>query len=203
MSIQISRPVSPGRKNLFLIGLVAICFVLNMLDGFQTLATTFIAPYLSADWRLTGEQTGILLSGGLFGMCIGNLLITPQADRMGRRPTILLALCVLVVGMFLSSIAQTLWQLVAFRAFTGVGIGALLPCLSVIVSEYTTDKWRTAAIGALGTGFGVGAMIGGAISNHLLAHYSWQSVFVFGGLVTVVMVPVVFAWCRNRLKFSR
>lgn len=200
MNLHISRPINPGAKNVFQIGLVVICVLLNMLDGFETLATTFVAPYLSVDWHLTGEQTGVLFSSGLLGMCIGNLFITPQADRIGRRPTILLALCVLVVGMSLSSMAQTLWQFAAFRAITGIGIGTLLPCLAVIVSEYTTDKWRTAAIGALGTGFAAGAMIGGAISSHLLAHYSWRSVFLFGALATVVMIPVVLAWLPESLE---
>lgn len=201
MNLDISRPVHPGDKNLFQLALVAVCVFLTMLEGFDLLATTFIAPYLSAEWRLSGAQLGVLFSSGLLGMGIGNFFVVPAADRIGRRPAILLALCATVAGMFLSSMAQSIFQLTATRLITGVGIGTLMPCTTVIVAEFTTEKWRSAAISIQGTAFAVGAMVGGGFAAHLLSHYSWRSVFVFGALATAAMIPFVLGWLPESLQY--
>lgn len=201
MNLDISRPINPGDKNLLQVGLVAICIFLTMLDGFDLLATTFVAPYLSADWHLSGKQVGVLFSSGLLGMSIGNFFVVPIADRIGRRPAILLSLGTVVIGMFLASVAQSIWQLSAIRLITGVGIGTLMPCATVILSEYTVEKWRSAAISTQGTAFALGAMVGGGFAANLLVHYSWRSVFVFGGLATAAIVPVVLVWLPESLEY--
>jgi MFS family permease len=46
-------------------------------------------------------------------------------------------------------------------------------------------------MGLQATGYPIGATIGGSIAAVLLAHYGWRSVFVFGGLATAAMIPVV------------
>jgi MFS family permease len=68
----------------FQIGAVAICMVLNLIDGFDVLAVAFAAPMLAKDWQLAPDRLGLLFSAGLFGMTAGSLLLAPFADRFGR-----------------------------------------------------------------------------------------------------------------------
>ena len=77
------------------------------------------------------------------------------------------------------------------RAITGVGIGGMLASVGVITAEYSSNKWRSTAIALQATGYPIGATIGGTIAAVLLASYGWRSVFIFGGLATAVMIPVV------------
>ncbi|MFD2137297.1 hypothetical protein ACFSLT_22865 [Novosphingobium resinovorum] len=48
--------------------IVAICFMLNMLDGMDVLILSYIAPALSVDWRISPESLGVVFSASLAGM---------------------------------------------------------------------------------------------------------------------------------------
>lgn len=201
MKLDIRETINQGEMSRFQIMAVAICIVLNMLDGFDVLAMAFTASHISADWHLSGKEIGVLLSAGLFGMAAGSLFLAPWADRLGRRPVILLCLVTISAGMLCSAFAQSVTQLAAMRAITGLGIGGMLASINVITGEYASDKWRSTAIVLQATGYPVGATIGGAIAGVLLLHYGWRSVFVFGGLVTLAMIPVVLARLPESLDF--
>ncbi|EHP42394.1 major facilitator superfamily MFS_1 [Cupriavidus basilensis OR16] len=201
MKLDIRETINQGEMSRFQILAVTICIVLNMLDGFDVLAMAFTASHISADWHLSGKEIGVLLSAGLFGMAAGSLFLAPWADRLGRRPVILLCLVTISAGMLCSAFAQGVTQLAAMRAITGLGIGGMLASINVITGEYASDKWRSTAIVLQATGYPVGATIGGAIAGVLLMHYGWRSVFVFGGLVTLAMIPAVLARLPESLDF--
>src|SRR5262249_31808879 len=99
----------------FQIVTIALCLALNMLDGYHVLAMSFAAPALRAAWDLKDAQPGMLLSAGLVGMAIGSIVISPLADRYGRRPIILLCLVLMTLGMFFSAVAQDFAQLGILR----------------------------------------------------------------------------------------
>lgn len=170
---------------------VAICILLIMLDGFDVLVMAFTASAVAAEWKLNGAQLGVLFSAGLIGMALGSLFLAPVADRRGRQPVIVLCLVVVSVGMLLSAAARSYVELAALRAMTGVGIGGMLASVGVITSEYSSNKWRSTAIALQATGYPIGATLGGLMAAWLLAHHGWRSVFVFGGLATALMVPIV------------
>jgi MFS family permease len=86
---------------------IAVCVLLNMLDGFDVLVMAFTGRAVSAEWGLSGAQLGLLLSAGLVCMAAGSLFLAPFADRIGRRPMILACLGIASAGMLLSSVSQS------------------------------------------------------------------------------------------------
>lgn len=180
---------------------VGICIVLNMIDGFDVLVMAFTAASVSSEWGLNGAQVGLLLSAGLFGMAAGSLLIAPWADRFGRRPLILFCLVLSGIGMLLSALSQTPLQLALLRGFTGLGIGGILASSNVIASEYANKRWRGLAVSLQSTGYALGATLGGLMAVWLLTHWGWRSVFVFGGVVTLLVIPLVLLWLPESLDF--
>lgn len=190
-----------GAMSRFQVVAVAICVTLNMLDGFDVLVMAFTASEVSAQWGLSGAELGVLLSAGLFGMAGGSLFLAPWADRFGRRAVTLFCLSLITVGMLLSSAAQQPIQLAVLRVLTGLGIGGMLASLNVITAEYSSDKWRSTCISIQATGYPIGATIGGTIAAVLIAYHGWRSVFLFGGLVTALMIPVVMARLPESLDF--
>jgi benzoate transport len=182
---------------------VAVCIVLNMLDGFDVLVMAFTASEVSAHWKLTGGQLGALLSAGLSGMAGGSLFVAPFADRYGRRAIILLCLGLITLGMLLSALARQPAQLGALRVLTGVGIGGMLASLSVITAEYSSDKWRQTNVSLQATGYPVGATVGGSIAALLITRFGWRSVFLFGAFASALMVPVVVRWLPESKDFLR
>src|SRR5262249_26350171 len=201
MHAEIRKLIDEGPMTPFQVGAVAICVVLNMLDGFDVLVMAFTAPAVSGEWHLQGAETGVLLSAGLFGMAAGSLFLAPWADRFGRRAIILLSLITITLGMFLSAAAQGRWQLAALRVLTGIGIGGILAGITVITGEYASNKWRSNAISIQVIGYPVGATIGGSIAPVLIPRYGWRSAFLFGALASLIMIPVVLARLPESLDF--
>jgi benzoate transport len=170
---------------------IGLCVVLNALDGFDVLVMAFTASEVAKEWSLSGAALGTLLSAGLFGMAGGSLFIAPWADRYGRRATTLASLCLITLGMLLSSLAQSPAQLGLLRVLTGVGVGGILASLTVITSEYSPKRLRASAIALMTTGYPVGATVGGAIAAFLVTRYGWRSAFLFGALASAAMIPAV------------
>lgn len=191
MALSLRRDLDHGPMSRFQWSAIAICITLIMLDGFDVLVMAFTAASVSAEWKLTGAQLGVLFSAGLFGMAAGSLFLAPLADRFGRQPIILLCLVIITLGMALSAIAQDSYQMAATRAFTGIGIGGMLASVGVITAEYASNRWRSTAVALQATGYPIGATIGGSIAAVLLQNYGWRSVFVFGALATAAMIPLV------------
>src|SRR5206468_3899278 len=78
------HPFSPFQWLVF-----AMCFVIVLLDGFDTAAIGFIAPSLLAEWGITKPALAPVLSAALFGLACGALASGPLSDRLGRRSMLL------------------------------------------------------------------------------------------------------------------
>ncbi|MGW5617134.1 MFS transporter [Streptomyces sp. NPDC003877] len=182
-------------------GAIAICVLLNTLDGFDVLVMSFTGKAVSGEWHLDSGTLGLLLSSGLAGMALGALLVAPRAARIGRRPVVLAGLTVAAAGMLLSSASQNWQQLGALRLLTGVGIGAVLACSNVIAGEFASRRWRGLAVSLNSTGYAVGATIGGVSSVALIDRYGWRSVFLAGGLATLAVIPLALRLLPESLDF--
>jgi benzoate transport len=193
--------VRHGAMSRFQIVGVAICMAINMLDGFDVLAIAFTGPLISKQWSLTPTELGILFSAGLAGMTVGSLLLSPLADIFGRRMLVLLGLSTITLGMALSGLAHGLDELLILRAFTGLGIGALLSSINTIVTEYASLKRKDFAVSFMSIGYPVGATLGGIIAVFLIAAFGWRSVFFFGAGLSAILIPVVLLRLPESLDF--
>jgi benzoate transport len=180
---------------------ILICTVLHMLDGFDVLVMSFVAPAVSETWKLSGSQLGFLFSVWVVGATSGSLLVAPLGDRLGRRPISVLCLSVITLGMLLSAFARNAAELGMLRLVTGIGVGGLVPTLNVITAEYAPARWRGAALGLQATGYPIGATLGGWIAILLITHYGWQAAFLFGGLMSALMLPVVVCCIPESMDF--
>lgn len=187
-----------NRYQWFVIG---ICILLNVIDGFDVLVMAFTASSVSAEWGLTGSQLGMLLSAGLFGMGAGSLFLAPWADKIGRRPLILLCLLISGFSMIGASMVQNATELGIMRFITGLGIGGILASSNVIASEYASSRWRSLAVSLQSTGYAIGATIGGMIAIALISHFGWRSVFLAGGLSTLFMFVVAYFTLPESLDY--
>lgn len=170
---------------------IAICFLLNALDGFDILAVTFAAPGIARDWGIGPGAVGAIVSMGLVGMVIGSLTLGQLADRIGRRRQILLCLAIIIPGMIACAFATGVVMLSLLRALTGLGLGAMLAAINAMAAEFASRARRDLAVSIMAAGYPVGGIVGGWGAAQLLRHHGWESIFLFGGLATALMVPLV------------
>jgi benzoate transport len=186
---------------LFQIVIVILCVLIAALDGFDVLAIAYTAPSIAHQWGLSPANLGVVFSAGPLGMGVGAAVITPIADRLGRRPVVVLSLVILAVGMFASAFGSNLTELSIMRAFTGIGIGSALASVNVVVAEYASDRRRSLAISLMTIGYPAGATLGGFFSIYLISAYGWPSVYVFGALVAALLLVLVLLWLPESIDY--
>lgn len=185
----------------FQIGTVLLCQLINILDGFDVVIISYAGPLIAREWGLEPTDLGLVFSAGLFGMTIGAFVLAPLADSIGRRKTILLGLTMVTAGMLATYWVQTVPQLVACRAFTGLGIGALFASLTTLVTEYSSEKRRTMSVSILYLGYPIGATLGGLLAKQFIETEGWQTFFLYGGLLTGALIPIALWKLPESLEF--
>lgn len=182
-------------------GIFALCFVVMMLDGFDTQAAAFVAPTLMAEWKLSPGILGAMFSSVLLGAIVGAFLLGYISDRLGRR--YILATCVMWFGIFnlATALATTADAFIIFRFICGLGLGGAIPNVMAIVSEYAPEKRRATLIAVIWSGFALGAVFGGLVSIPLITALSWHAVFVLGGLLPLIVAPLILWKLPESVKF--
>jgi benzoate transport len=193
--------IAKEKMGAFQIAAVVICILLNAVDGFDVLSVSFASPGIAADWGIDRAALGLVLSMELIGMAVGSVLIGRLADKIGRRPVIILCLLVMVAGMVAAAFAHDVLSLSGYRMLTGLGIGGMLASVNAMVAEYASDKHRHLCVTIMAAGFPIGAVAGGAVASDLLNHYSWHAVFLLGAGFTLLLLPIVILMLPESIAF--
>ena len=180
---------------------VCVCILLTALDGFDILAISFAAPGIAQEWSINRAGLGVVLAMELFGMALGSIVLGGVADRFGRRPTILLCLVIMTVGMYLAALVHSVSQLLVVRFLTGLGIGGMLASTNAMVAEYSNARHRSLAVILMATGYPIGAVLGGSVATVLLQHMDWRAIFVFGAIVTGLFLIVVWFCLPESIEY--
>lgn len=178
--------LSPLQWLVFILG-----FLVFFSDGLDTGIIGFIAPALLDDWGITKPQLAPVLSAALVGMSIGAILSGPMADRFGRKGVIVMTTLLFASFTILCGYATSTQELIIYRFITGLGLGAAMPNISTIVSEYMPLKRKAFLTGLAGCGFMLGISCGGLLSASLLDSLGWANVVIIGGLIPLVLVFIL------------
>ena len=180
---------------------IALCFLMNVLDGMDVLIISYAARALATEWAISPEALGIVFSAGLFGMTAGALVLAPLADYLGRRSLILVCLLIMSAGMLLTAYAQDITQLTILRFASGLGIGAMLASAATMAAEYAPDRRKNLLVSIVLSGYPVGATLSGVAAAWIIPEFGWRTMFTVAGLASVVAFPLVYLFLPESLDF--
>lgn len=190
------QPFSPMQRIIF-----ALCFVIVLLDGFDTAAIGYIAPSLITEWGVPRPALAPVLSAALFGLAAGAICSGPIADRFGRKLVLTASVVVFGLASLLSASADTLNHLVVWRFVTGLGLGAAMPNAVTLMSEFCAEKRRAVLVNAMFCGFPLGAAFGGFLAAWMIPQWGWRSVLLLGGITPLVVAVLLLALLPESVRY--
>ena len=140
--INVSTLIDRNRLSRLQVIAVLLCGLIAILDGLDTQAIAFVAPVVARDWGLDVSAFGPVFGSGLLGLMLGALIFGPIADHVGRKRVLIGATLWFGVFAALTAHAGSMTELLAYRFVTGIGLGAALPNVIALTSEYAPTRSR-------------------------------------------------------------
>ena len=127
------------------------------------------------------------------------------ADLFGRKPLFLFGTGLFLLGSMASGAAQSMEQLILFRAIQGLGAGAVLPIVLTIIGDIFALKERARVQGLFSGVWGLSSIVGPALGGLIVDHFSWRWVFYINlpfGLLSALLLILFFKEHVERKKRS-
>jgi EmrB/QacA subfamily drug resistance transporter len=190
---SLKKPVMTHRQIMLVIyGLMAGMF-LSALD--QTIVGTAIRT-IGDDLHGLDQQAWVT-TAYLITSTIATPIYGKLSDIFGRRPLYIFGISVFIAGSLLSSFSTSMLMLAGFRAFQGIGAGALMSLPLAIMGDILAPRERAKYQGYFLAVFGVssvvGPLVGGLFSgaSQILFISGWRWVFLVNvpiGVIALLMV---------------
>jgi AAHS family 3-hydroxyphenylpropionic acid transporter len=180
---------------------IILCVLVALCEGIDLQAAGVAASGIAAEFKPTPDQFGTFFSASTFGLFFGALLGGRLADSIGRKKVLVVSVALFGIFSLLTPLAQSIGGLTWARLLTGLGLGGALPMLLALVSE--TARTRPSASVAM---VYAGAPFGGAIVSLMslvLASYQWRWIFIVGGLLPLLLTPVIVFGLRESSAFEQ
>jgi len=200
-SIDVGQLIETQRPGPILLRLVLVCWLITFFDGFDTNAIAFAAPYLAKAYAFDKSSLANVFAVGGFGTLFGGFLFGALGDRIGRRRAVISATLTFALLTLVLALSDRYWELLLVRFLNGVALGGALPITWALGVEYVPTRYRATAVTLIMLGYGIGVGAAGPISVVLLPRFGWQSIFVFGGLASLLATAALGAFLPESLRF--
>src|SRR5882724_1637207 len=187
----VDEPIQPQQRLRLIFVALMLVLLLASLD--QTIVSTAL-PTIVGDLggiaHLSWVVTAYLLAATIAGPLYGKL-----GDLYGRKKVLQTAIVIFLVGSALCGVAQSMVQLIAFRALQGLGAGGLIVTTFAVIGDVIPPRERGKYQGYFGGVFGVSTVIGPLLGGFFVDNLSWRWIFYVNlpiGLVALAVIAVAF-----------
>ena len=192
---------SPARPSRFQVTVFLLCAFVALVDGFDTQIIALAAPDIASSWGIAPSAFGGVFASGLVGALFGSIAFGIGADRLGRKPSLVVAILLFGLVSLLTPFCENLLELSIVRFVTGIGLGGALPGVIAVVSEYASPQRRAAVVSLMFCGFPLGAVVGGVVAALVIPEHGWKPLFYLGGLLPLLLLPVFAKFVPESIRF--
>lgn len=193
--------IDDGKVTRLQIAVVVLCFVFNMLDGFDITAMAVVAGSVASELGLPDNLVGWIFGFATAGMMAGAMLLAPVSDIIGRRQVIIVSILLVGASIVLTAGATSFNEFIILRFISGVGAGGMLASQATLAAEYSPEKYRALSVAIVTSGYPTGAMFTSVAAEFIMPGFGWRGMFIFGGGLTLLMVVLAVLFIPESLKF--
>jgi MFS family permease len=173
-----------------LIAVLTLLVLLTEVVPLQIQMISLILPKMGASFPSAGANitwtiTILTITGSATMALVGK-----AGDVAGKKRVLLLISLLAVVGTLVCALTSSWALFLVGRGITGVSLGIVVLNLSLI-RDLFPRRWIPVAVGFVGTGFAVSAILGPLVTGVLNDHFSWRSAFWFLFIYTLVIIPLL------------
>ncbi|WP_338051516.1 multidrug effflux MFS transporter [Pseudonocardia acidicola] len=160
-------------------------------------------PSITADLLTTSSTIQLTLTGTLVGLALGQLIVGPLSDAVGRRRPLLIGTAIHVLASALIIIAPNVAVLGGLRVLQGVGAAAGAVVAMAIVRDLFTGRAAATLLSRLILVMGAAPVLAPTIGGELLRLTDWRGVFAALALYGLALLPVTAWGLRETLPPQR
>jgi EmrB/QacA subfamily drug resistance transporter len=179
-------------------GLMLVMLLASLDQTIVSTALPTIVGELGGLEHLSWVVTSYLLAVTVVTPVYGKL-----GDLYGRKVVLQAALVVFLVGSALCGLAQSMGELIAFRAIQGLGGGGLIVSAQAAIGDVVAPSERGRYSGLFGAVFGVSSIAGPLIGGFFTSHISWRFIFYVNvpvGLAALAVLAVTLPSVSERRR---
>lgn len=188
--VDINEVIDRAKFNRFHFGVMCLCALLLIFDGYDLFIYGVVLPVLMDEWSLTPVQAGALGSYALFGMMFGAFIFGPLADRIGRKQGVMICFVLFSLATFLTGFASNTTQFGILRFIAGLGCGGLMPNAVALMNEYAPRRSRGTLVALMFSGYSLGGVLAAGIGIYVLPRFGWEFMF-FAAIVPLLLIPIL------------
>jgi predicted MFS family arabinose efflux permease len=160
-------------------------------------------PAIAREFAADPKHAALLATAFALPYAIGQPILGPLGDALGKARIIKLCLIVMGVSLVLAALAQTLDQLFAVRVVMGLACGGIIPLSFAIVGDRFAMADRQVAISQVLSAILIGGFVGGFISGIIGDAYGWRAVLWLLAAITVVVIGATASGLQPRADAVR
>lgn len=173
------------------ITMLVVCSVVLFIDGFDMYFLGKIAPAVARGLGRQPVDMTMVFTWQQIGMAVGAFTMPPLADKIGRKPMLVLCLTGFGLLSFAAGFSQTLTQLTVLRGLSGIFLAGAFPIGLALLSEMTPQRMRSPFIAISLVFLSGGNIASGGVAAWLLDLYGWQVGFWLAGVLPLVALPLM------------
>jgi MFS family permease len=147
-------------------------FLIVLVDILGLTIILPLLPFYAEHLGASATQVGLLISTYAFCQLIAGPILGRWSDHIGRKPLLIVSQLGTFVGFLILAAANQLWIVFVSRIIDGLTAGNL-SLAQAYIADVTTPENRAKSFGVIGIAFGIGFLIGPAITG-LLSPYTFH-----------------------------
>lgn len=160
-------------------------------------------PVLQEDFGTTEAAIQLTLAGTMIGFALGQLIVGPLSDKVGRRVPLLVVTALHVVASIAAALAPTLEVLSVTRVFMGAGAAAGGVVAAAVVRDLFGGKRLVVMLSRLALVSGVAPVLAPLVGSALLVLMPWRGIFVVLGIYGSIMLIAAAIFIPETLPPAR